>query len=73
MTKKEDKNRLICSGEYCNKTYIKDSRQLPICNDCNEFLVRMLYWIPKVRVEPAKAPSGLVLPNQQGARLITKG
>ena len=40
-------------------------RAAPVCPACSLFVIQLMYWLPKIKIEKQKTASGLILPGHE--------
>jgi len=61
----DEKKRMICAVPGCGKTFIPQAGRPPFCPDCLDFLNKLAWFLPRIKIERGKAPSGLIVPGHE--------
>lgn len=47
-------------------TTVNPPKRAPVCPTCWEFVVKLMFWLPRIQLKVGQTPSGLVLPGSPG-------
>jgi hypothetical protein len=59
-----------CPVPNCSRGIITGNSAHGLCPYHEEFLASMLFFLPRIRIDQAKTPGGLVLPGQPGFQAV---
>lgn len=61
----DDKKRAICKVPGCGKTYLVEEGRPPLCSECLQFLERLIFFLPRIKIEQGKTGGGIIVPGHK--------
>lgn len=57
--------RARCIVQGCPRTYFVEEGKPPLCADCQDFLMKLVFFLPRLKFEAGKTPGGIIVPGHE--------